>query len=353
MVTLAGPNDLVTHPTRLDNSEVHLNTLVLPELDALGESTSLWDVGRRTGRAIRHAVESVQPTDVLLTYLDHAQLALATGLRFSFPVRISGILFRPTLHELAPLTLKERMQDARKRILLRLASANPHLLRVLTHDPDAVKSLEACGLSAAYLPDPVEPMLPTEAAETVRAHFNIEQGRRISVLFGSLEERKGVFELLQALSHLAPLPASRLAVVIVGRVYDALRPTLLNAISQARSTSPAQIVFSETFLPEPDLVNLIAASDLVLAPYRDHIGSSGVVLRAAAAGRPVLAPNVGLMGREVRLNRLGVTVDTSDPEDIARGLADTGTHFDPDRAAAYAASHSVERFGQILFGTPR
>jgi glycosyltransferase involved in cell wall biosynthesis len=51
---------------------------------------------------------------------------------------------------------------------------------------------------------------------------------------------------------------------------------------------------------------LFAASDVVLLPYLNHFGTSGVLSRAMAAGKPVIASNEQLLGRLVREHGLGL-----------------------------------------------
>ena len=349
-VVAAGPGSLFDHDRVRPLLTSGVRALRLPEMERALSTPSLWEQGRLTAAAIRQAVESTDATSVLLTYLDRAQLGLATGLRFTR--QISGILFRPTLHEATSRALGRRLHEARKRLVLQAAAANPHLDRVFTLDPDAVGSLRARGLDAVYLPDPVEPPAPGANAEAVREQYGVEPERQLAVLFGSLEDRKGVFELLRALPHLAPESARALAVVIVGKTYDEVRPRLQQAVRAASEQTEVQVVFREAFLPDADLSSLIGASDLVVAPYQGHVGSSGVVLRAAAAGVPVLAPTTGLIGRDVARNRLGTCVDTADPSAIARGLVRGlgGEGFQAEDARAYVAAHSVDRFADVLFG---
>ena len=64
----------------------------------------------------------------------------------------------------------------------------------------------------------------------------------------------------------------------------------------------------------------MARSDVVLAPYQRFVGSSGVLMWAARAGRPVLAQEFGLVGRLTRDHRLGAVADSSDPAHLAREI---------------------------------
>lgn len=343
-VAVAGPADLAE---ALPEAEV----LPLPELGASLTGMSPRDARRRTADALRRAVETTGAASVLATALDPARVPLATGLRFSRPVRIAGILLRAALHAPPAPSLGGRGRQLANRLVLRGAAANPHLGRVFTLDPDAVASLRALGLDAVYLPDPVVPPEVTRSRSETLARYEIDADRRVALLFGSLEYRKGLFELLEALALLPPDVARGLAVALVGTTYDDIRPRLADAVRQLDGASAVQVVFHERFVPDDELNDLVAASDLVLAPYRRHVGSSGVVLRAAAGGRPVLGPETGQIGREVSRHRLGVTVDTSDPRAIADGLVRVlrGEGFDAVQAAAYAEAHSVERFCEVLF----
>jgi hypothetical protein len=62
----------------------------------------------------------------------------------------------------------------------------------------------------------------------------------------------------------------------------------------------------------------LRAARCVVLPYRGHDGSSGVMLQALAAGRPVLVPDRGLMGHRVRTFGLGVTYRDGDEGGLRR-----------------------------------
>ena len=340
---------VAAHPALLDLEDDVLNGAAgfALEVGHLEDAGSLWEVGRATAALIRDVVEKTQARRVFVPYLDHAQLGLATGLRFGFETRISGILLR------AAAEPDRSLRGVRKAVLLRLAARNPHLETVLALDPDAVAPLRRAGLEAAWLPDPVEPPRPSRPADEVRADLGLEAGRRMLLLFGSLEERKGVFETLAALEAVPAEAARRLAVVVAGTAYDALRPRLDAALESARRTE-AQVVFREGFVSDGDLDAMVCAADAVLALYRGHVGSSGVVLRAAAAGRPLIATDEGMIGREVRAHRLGQTVDVSDRVAVAaalgRATTEPGAGFVLEGARAYAQAHSVGRFVDTIVG---
>src|SRR5689334_22236304 len=65
-------------------------------------------------------------------------------------------------------------------------------------------------------------------------------------------------------------------------------------------------------LEHAELEMLVDQTDIVLAPYQRFVGSSGVLLWAAWAARPVLAQDFGLVGRLVRDHHLGAVADSYD-----------------------------------------
>ena len=90
---------------------------------------------------------------------------------------------------------------------------------------------------------------------------------------------------------------------------------------------------------------------LVLNPR--HIGSSGNLLHAASAQKPVLASDYGLLGQLVRTHHLGLTVDSTSPYAIAQGLTrfieeDSNDLFDKDQAYQFALENSADRYAQTL-----
>ncbi len=101
-------------------------------------------------------------------------------------------------------------------------------------------------------------------------------------------------------------------------------------------------------------MSLFGATDLVLAPHQRHVGSSGILLRAAAAGVPLLTQKYGAMGETVRAWKLGITVDTGNPSEIARALerflgSDPLTWIDRHSARRLAEANTPKRFAATVF----
>jgi glycosyltransferase involved in cell wall biosynthesis len=360
-VTVAVAPDLITnHPDLLHLSDslgpnVHL--VEVTEAEQLGGS--LLEAGLWHRTVLSRLIERYRPTHALLLYLDHAQLALVVGLRYSFPLSLSGILFRPSFHygrfEATPPSLRERFTRLRKRLVLRGALRNPHLSTLFTLDPTAVPDLNALSktVEAVALPDPVDPttMHTATSRHDVLKAYGVEEGRTLALLFGLLAERKGVFAVIDALHLLSTSSAQRLTILLAG----AARPEVRDRIHAAAATvsSPVQLLVHDEFVPDDEIQDLVQASDVVLVPYQRHVGSSGVLIRAAAAGRPVLGQDYGVVGQQIAQHRLGRTVDSTRPNELADAmeafLRDPSEGFDQESARAFAQQNTIEAYQRVIF----
>jgi glycosyltransferase involved in cell wall biosynthesis len=76
---------------------------------------------------------------------------------------------------------------------------------------------------------------------------------------------------------------------------------------------------TERFVSDFGAANaLFSTANSVVLPYRRHLGSSGVMLQALAARRPVLVPDEGLMAARVRDHGLGAVYRAGDWDDLNR-----------------------------------
>lgn len=289
--------------------------------------------------------------------LDHLSLPLALGLR-ARASSLSGILFRPSTHYVALTNIapnrNEVLRDLRKQILYRLMLRNPALRRVLSLDPYFVQLKNRFGDKSEKieaLADPAFPMghcdgAPQNEPSPARMHF---------LLFGALTKRKGILVLYDALMRLPPDIAQQCAVTVAGKIDPSLNPTLKARLTKLVREQPRLwIDQQDRFVPEHELNALIRRSDVILAPYQRFVGSSGAMLRAASAQKPVLTQDCGLLGKLTQDFALGMTADTSDPDRLAAAITTLvrdgmGELFNPASAMAFIAAHSPDDFAAAIF----
>jgi glycosyltransferase involved in cell wall biosynthesis len=246
-------------------------------------------------------------------------------------------------------------EQGREKLLLSRILRNPQLKTLFCLDPFAVKHLDKFQgyARAVYLPDPVQ--LSNNSKQPLmitRESLGIEPGRRVFLLFGSLTERKGVYQLLKAIRCLLPDVCQKICLLLVGE--SSIKASLENEIVSICQAQPVQIIRHYEFIPVQDVPPYFQLTDIVLTPYQRHLGMSAILPLAAATEKPVLSSNYGLMGEIVRRYELGLTVDSTIPEEIAKGLAQC-LHESPEKLCdrtkmkSFAQQNSAQQFANTIF----
>jgi len=297
--------------------------------------------------------------EVLVMYLDGI---LQGPLCFARPVpfRVSGIYFRPSFHyprlSPSPLTRSERVRGLRQRLLLYVALRNRALRTVFSLDSYAVEHLRRlapprCGLVA--LPDPWDAAEGDRTPGKIRADLGISSSSHVFLILGRLTPRKGIETVLAALPLIEQECSKQIVLLIVGDLPSAFQTTFEDALLRAREATSAQITTVQQFVPEADLHAYFRAADVIMATYARHVGMSGILIHAAAAGRPVLSSDYGLMGALTRRFRLGVAINSTSPLAIARSMERFVTEgprslFDPHSAAKFASQNTAVNFAETI-----
>lgn len=338
--------------------QITLVTISIAEEAALGSRNSGLNRAMRNFReweVFCKYAQKLQTTHALIMYLDTYALPIALGKKA--PCSFSGIYFRPTFHyptfgNYQP-SWKKSIQHWREKVTLDQILRRPQLHKLLCLDPFAVKSLQSSKM--VHLADPVSPKPPIiDNLSSFQALLGIEQHRRVFLLFGALDERKGIYQLLEAIELLPPELAQNFCLLIVGKTNTNEQAQIQPKISAIRQTQPVQILEFYDFIPEHEVPKYFQAADVILAPYQRHVGMSGILLLAAAAGKPVLSSNYGLMGELVRHYQLGLAVDSTVPNEITQALSryvlESPTTFgDRPQMSLFAEQNSIELYSSTIF----
>ena len=292
--------------------------------------------------------------------LDHLSLPLGLGLGAGGR-RLGGILFRPSVHyheigDYKP-SLAEKLRDWRKAVLYRGMLRNRAVDTVLTLDPffaEFAMDHYPGGEKVGVVPDPAFPAA-TIPANDDRTPAGLPQDRHVLLLFGALTERKGVLHLLEALRQLPSSVDGKIAVVIAGRVASDISARFAEKEAAVRREKPGLWLKVENrWLSSAEIATLVQRCDIVLAPYQRFVGSSGVLLWAAHAGKPLLTQDYGLLGRLVRDHGLGIAVDTGNANDLAAAITGMVTQnpqtlVDTKAAAAFVSQRTPETFASHIY----
>jgi glycosyltransferase involved in cell wall biosynthesis len=294
--------------------------------------------------------------------LDLLCLPLACGLSV-LGKPVAGILFRPSVHYRAlgdyRPSLAERARDVRKDLLYRLMLRNGCVRAVLSLDPFFPAHAARCyrhGGKVRSVPDPAQPAIDAANCNVAVSDF-VPSGRIGLLLFGYLTERKGPLAVLDALRLVPAEVAARVAVLFAGRIDPAIRDDMERRRAiLAKERPDVWLRMDDRRIDRAELEALVARSDIVLAPYQRFVGSSGVLLWAARAGRPVLAQEFGLVGRLTRDHGLGSVADSSDPTRLAQAIEQMvvqgpQTFIDLSSARSFAALRTPDRFASTVLAS--
>jgi glycosyltransferase involved in cell wall biosynthesis len=295
----------------------------------------------------------------LTMYFDTYQLPLLLGSKP--PCQVSGIYFKPTFHyqylTQTPLTGKQKVQGLREKLLLGNILQKPQLSTLFSLDNYVIEYVKKFSDADKIvpLPDPIETTEVTAAeVNGLREKLEIGTNKQVFLVFGALTSRKGISQLLTAIGLLAEDLRDRFCLLLVGEASLENKTEFLSQIADLQQQYPIQIISNFEFVTESEVPVYFQLADVVLALYQRHIGMSGILLLAAAAGKPVLSSDYGLMGRVVREYQLGMAVDAGKPEAIAEGMTQFLLHsgeslVNYSEMSAFVAANSARRFAKVIF----
>jgi glycosyltransferase involved in cell wall biosynthesis len=361
-VRLAAPRPVLDHPAiaALASAEVARGRLELLEVDAPktagaeGGVLALWRSERQMhawfASVHRRASPAVNDGDlVIVPYLDYCFHSVA----------INGSPFRNapwcaiTMRTEFPRSGGDLSGRAWLRIkLLQRMLALPGLRAVFSIDPSvegfvAGHAKDSRWRGLHYLPDPGEPV-PLEPRALARRTLGLDEEQRVVLLFGSIDPRKGLAELLRGA---AVLPDSaRWTLLIAGQQTPTAR-ALIRSWQSMHEVQP-RLWVHDAFV-EPSLAGtLFGACDVVWLGYPDHRSMSGVLVQAGLASKSVVAHEGTLIAMLAQRAGIGTICDVRSPQAVARSLVDAA-HPDKLAAARHAGpaafdSHRISSVGRAF-----
>jgi len=300
-----------------------------------------------TARALVEAVERHQPDRYYVPYVDGISQCLAVMrlLGRAGPLRRipgEGLLMRGG-NAYPSIRGRRRLQARLSLALHRVAPWRiVHLLDPLEYEyvmQRGGRFAKRCRL----LPEPVEPM-PQLSTTQARQTLGLNPKGRYIGCAGGMDTRKGIDLLIRAYMQGQRQPGDRL--LLAGRLAPPVRELIDN--QAAPWVEDGRIILLDRYISDDEFAQVIGASAVVAATYPRHIGSSGVVVRAVAMGRPVVGSSFGWIGDTINRFALGRAVNVRDISTLAAAIdqgLDTAGGYQPSPAAQRLAQfHTVANF---------
>lgn len=262
-----------------------------------------------------------------------------------------GITMRSTFHHhKVGIKAPDRpVVNAIKALLFKRAIRTTGLRTLLTIDPTlpewSARSASKHSAAIAYVADP----FPDEHAENpvlARQRLGLDPEQRYLLVYGAITERKGIYELVHALTRLEHAPT----LIVAGEQDAGTRHFMRNHV---RSLNPAPLVL-DAFISNDMERDLFSACDAVWLGYKGHYGMSGVLVQAYRFGKPVIATEDGLIGWFSRRCELGPILSDLSSASIGRAITETMTSWPhapqatPSAREDLLSRHTLGQFKQTL-----
>ncbi|WP_434108686.1 glycosyltransferase [Paraburkholderia caffeinilytica] len=288
---------------------------------------------------------------VVVPYVDYFLYALPfLGSPFGKTPWI-GITMRSTFHhhKVGIKSPDRPIVNAVKALLFKRAIRTAGLRTLLTIDPTlpewAARSATKTSAAIAYVADP----FPDERAENpvqARERLGLDPTQRYLLVYGAITERKGIYELVHALTRLEHAPT----LIVAGEQDAGTRHFMRNHV---RSLTPAPLVL-DSFIANDVERDLFSACDAVWLGYKGHYGMSGVLVQAYRFGKPVIATEDGLIGWFSRRCELGPILSDLSSASIGKAINETMTSWPhapqatPSTREDLLSRHTLGQFKQTL-----
>jgi glycosyltransferase involved in cell wall biosynthesis len=302
----------------------------------VGEGTLRGDTLRmipQVAQGIRRCLTIAQDEGasiVHLLYLDRAApLPLWWNCWSRNQLRIFGTLWWPYHFIRNPgLSVPEKLYHSVVRMALRNLVVSGKLSGLFVHT-ERIKNVVLHGLGARdvqdhliVVPDPLPDVEFKPGADNsshaCRTRLGLPAERVILLFFGELRETKGPDILLKA-THRLPVDA---LILYAGAPAGSFSSRDWEA-QVTRGHLNDRVRLDLGHVPNELVPVYFRAADAVVLPYRrSFLATSGVLQWAAAAGRPVIATNVGDVGNLVKRYGLGLVVEPEDPDQLAHAIGE-------------------------------
>ena len=261
-------------------------------------------------------------------------------------VKVSGIIYMIYLYRWKELSIVGKIQNVIKYLILSLSSKFDYIY-ILNDKKNANRFNKLYHTKKFYyLPDPYVPIVSNNNVMNIRKEFHIDNGHKIIIHFGALNENKGTLDLMNSLVCLPVELNQKVHFVLAGKIDDEIKEVFYNIYNEIKERINITII--DKFCSYEFLKDLCITSDAIVIPYKRTAQSSGVIGYASQFGKPVIAPSSGLLGRLVKEYKLGIVVPEITSESLINAYRTIiqGHYKNPNDN--YCRNHTVMMFQDVI-----
>ena len=243
---------------------------------------------------------------VFYPYLDYCLYAVAL---FGSPFKCtewSSICMRPSFHY-HKFKLKKSRQTVvdwiKEALFLRLLK-NKTLNSLFSIDELLIESIKTKSEKIQYLEDPV--CTPVFLGRNgLKEKYGLKSGAKVILVYGVIDGRKNINSLLSALEVIDGWSA-----LIIGKQDWVTEGNLLNS-QWDYLRNEGRIATVNRYISQNEEEEIFNLCDVVWVAYLQHYQMSGVLVKAGAYKKPIIACEDGLIGWHAKTYGLGVRTNFS------------------------------------------
>jgi glycosyltransferase involved in cell wall biosynthesis len=197
--------------------------------------------------------------------------------------RLVGTKIVWTVHNLHPHLRFSRLREGVLYWSLgRLVNLQIHLTKATAEEMTDVHHLSRGTRSRVVPHGPLTQRDDYPDRRHARQRLGFSSEHRLIAFVGGIDWYKGVDKLIEEFRH---IPGDDLRLIVAGKPHGAEIAGVLRDAA-ARDT---RVVLDLRFVPEDELLSIVAAADFLVLPYVEGL-NSGTIFLALAGSRPVIVP---------------------------------------------------------------
>lgn len=176
---------------------------------------------------------------------------------------------------------------------------------------------QGCQDKVFFLPDPIyEDYYSSVSQAEARERLDLPPSTPILLFFGQFTRGKGLDILLEAVQKIE----NGFSLLIAGAPTHFSEENIEYYRRQLHD--PRRIISRLDFIPEEEVPLYYMSADAIVMPYRRSYatGTSGILMQACSARKPVICSDVGTIGQLVKSSALGIVVTPESPTSLAEGI---------------------------------
>lgn len=285
-------------------------------------------------------------------YLDNAmQIALSTSLGKNLGCKLSGIILNPFGG--FGKGIFKYYYSIRRILQNYIMMSNKKISSIyIIIDEKTTKLLNHIHLTSKYkyVSDPIIDLKGLGFQQVLESK---PEKRKVFLLFGSLNRRKGLFKILYVLRKLEDIYLGKIKIIFAGSISEKDKKLFITEYNMIQSKSPNSVEIIDEYLSFQKVYEYFNKADYILLPYDTTQASSGVLGYAAYFKKPIIGQGGGNFGKHVSDYKLGLAINNLNEDKLLEvfvKILDENIKIDYDinGMERYAKSRRGEHFASTI-----